>query len=573
MISISTKRYDRRPSQVLAAYFSMEIGLKASMLTYSGGLGVYAGDLLKAAADLELPIVGVSLLPRQGYFQQSIGNGCQTESYPQWNLEKQGLKKLDKTVTVNLCGDDIKIQAWFYEQKGQTGEKVPILFLDTNVEGNQDWMKNYTKVLYGHDPDYRLAQEALLGIGGLRMLRALGYDNIQKYHMNEGHSAVLAAELLRELGDKDKVREKCVFTTHTPVDAGHDRFNEYHYVRPILGHDLANIALSVGFENNGLNMTKLALELSGYVNAVSKKHAQVAKQQFPGYNIQAITNGVHSLTWTSKPIKELLDKNYSGWSISPDKILSDVNLRYNEIIHAQRQAKRTLFDFISAYYPHLDFDPYVLTLGWGRRIADYKRPDLILSDVARLKSIAKATKRRIQIITAGKAHPNDPESKKIIKCMNDQFEKMGGDVEGLFLPNYNMNLGALMTSGVDFWVNTPRPPWEASGTSGMKALHNGVINWSTLDGWFCESHDEGKTGFSIGGPHDGNLEDRGDDNADREDFFRKLEDIVIPLYYEQPRQRARMMINSINEAGVYNTIRAMKEYWNAYGIDDRFKEA
>ena len=570
MSSITAEKYDRKPTNILAAYFSMEIGLKASMPTYSGGLGVLAGDILKAAADLGLPMVGVSLLPRKGYFQQGIGHGRQTESYPEWNLEKKGLRKLDELVTVKLNGKDVKIQAWLYEQKGQTGETVPVLFLDTDVQGNEDWMKICTNVLYGHDQDYRLAQEAILGIGGLRMLRALGFDKVQRYHMNEGHAALLAVELLRELGDKEKVREKCVFTTHTPVGAGHDTFDENVYVRKVLSREISDLALSVGWQDGKLHMSKIALQLSGYTNAVSERHALVANQQFPGYNIKSITNGVHSLTWTSEPIKELLDKNYPGWSIKPDKILPGVNLRYNEIIHAQRQAKKNLFDFINTSFPHVDFDPYVLTLGWARRFAEYKRPALIFQDLEKLSRIAQ--KEPIQIVFAGKAHPNDGLSKDIIKFVNDKINHLSGRVDAVFLPNYNMNLGALMVSGVDFWVNTPRPPLEASGTSGMKALHNGVINWSTLDGWFCESHDEGRTGFSIGPSHDGNLSNGRDNDMDAGDFYSKLEEIIVPLYYEEHKKRARIMINSINEAGVFNTIKVMKEYWNAYGIDNRFRE-
>ena len=543
------------------AYFSMEIGLKADMATYSGGLGVLAGDTLRAAADLGLPLVAVTLVHRNGYFRQHLDAvGGQTESPDSWNVADR-LREMDPRVDVEIEGKTVRLRAWLQEIVGVLGQKVRVYFLDSDLEENDPASRALTDQLYGGDKRYRLSQEVVLGVGGVRMLQALGHDVIETYHMNEGHSALLTLELMRKAafdGGREKlseedislVRERCVFTTHTPVAAGHDRF-PVDLVRSVLGEATWK-RLEGLYAMTELNMTELALRHSRYVNGVARRHGDVTRDMFDGYDVQAITNGVHAATWTSAPVSELFDRHVPGWRED------NLSLRYmtytalEEIDVAHRAAKKNLIDYVETANG-IRLNEETFTIGFARRAAAYKRADLLFDDVERLKAIASRS-GPIQIVYAGKAHPHDEPGKAIIRRIVEAGKSLGEHVVLVYLENYGIELGGLMTSGCDLWLNTPEPLKEASGTSGMKAALNGVPSLSILDGWWVEGHVEGVTGWSIGDAHP-------DRARDANELYDKLETKILPLYYDDcdGYSRVRRYAISIN-GSFFNTERMVSEY-------------
>ena len=543
------------------AYFSMEIGLKADMATYSGGLGVLAGDTLRAAADLGLPLVAVTLVHRNGYFRQHLDAvGGQTESPDSWNVADR-LREMDPRVDVEIEGKTVRLRAWLQEIVGVLGQKVRVYFLDSDLEENDPASRALTDQLYGGDKRYRLSQEVVLGVGGVRMLQALGHDVLETYHMNEGHSALLTLELMRkaafdggreELSEEDisLVRERCVFTTHTPVAAGHDRF-PVDLVRSVLGEATWK-RLEGLYAMTELNMTELALRHSRYVNGVARRHGDVTRDMFDGYDVQAITNGVHAATWTSAPVSELFDRHVPGWRED------NLSLRYmtytalEEIDVAHRAAKKNLIDYVETANG-IRLNEETFTIGFARRAAAYKRADLLFDDVERLKAIASRS-GPIQIVYAGKAHPHDEPGKAIIRRIVEAGKSLGEHVVLVYLENYGIELGGLMTSGCDLWLNTPEPPKEASVTSGMKAALNGVPSLSILDGWWVEGHVEGVTGWSIGDAHP-------DRARDANELYDKLETKILPLYYDDcdGYSRVRRYAISIN-GSFFNTERMVSEY-------------
>jgi starch phosphorylase len=533
------------------AYFSMEIMLDAKIPIYSGGLGVLAGDILHSASDSGLPLVGVTLNYSGGYFHQQInGDGWQVEKPISWSPEDV-LEKLDTTVEVNIGGRNVKVGAWKYELKGAKGHKVPVLLLDTNIEGNDEKDKKINRHLYDADPEERIKQEIILGVAGVRMLDALGYD-IKTYHMNEGHSSFLTLELLRNLSSVDEVKKRCVFTTHTPVSAAHDFFS-YEIVRKHLGSFLPhNIKEFAG--ESGLSMSTLAFSLSGTSNAVSKKHSMVSKKMFPDQKIESLTNGVSLTTWISKPIHNVLESKFPGYRDNPSSLKSALELDDREVWDAHQENKERLIEYIASDTPVL-FSKKVLTIGFARRFTNYKRPYLIFMDTERLKEVSKG---KVQFVFAGKTHPRDHQGKMTLQYVFQNAEKLRKDVKIAFLENYSSEIAKKMVSGCDLWLNTPRIPQEASGTSGMKAAANGVINFSTLDGWWPEglSMDRG-SGFSIGNSVS-------DDQLDSKDIYDKLEKKIIPdFYFEKDGLKTRwieMMKRSISLASYFNTRRLTKEY-------------
>ncbi len=543
------------------AYFSMEIGIDENIPTYSGGLGILAGDTIKSCADLNVPIVGVTLLSENGYFYQKIDeNGNQIELPMQFAVSNF-LKLLPTTTSVKIEDREIKIRAWYYQYKGVGGYIIPVFFLDSNIEGNADWDRNLTKHLYGGDNKYRLAQEIILGIGGVRMLQTLGYTTIDRYHMNEGHAALGTLELYDQLNDVEKVRQQCVFTTHTPIAAGHDQF-DLSYAKPMLGNMFPDFILDdVTFENK-LNMTKLALFFSHYVNGVAKKHGEVSRMMFPGYSIESITNGVHSPTWVSEPFQRLFDKHMPGWRSDPYILRATFSIEKNAIWNAHMEAKRELINFVNKRYNiGMNYDDF--TIGFARRQTAYKRPELLISDPERLKQIAEKA-GPIQIIYAGKAHPKDGTGKESIRKIFEVMKTIQGKIKIAYVHNYDMMIGKKMTAGVDLWLNTPRRPKEASGTSGMKAAHNGVPQFGTLDGWWIEGCIENITGWAIGPEK---TEDReSDDEIDRYDLYDKLESWIIPKYYNDRDNWIRTMRSCIAiNASFFNTNRMIQQYvLNAY---------
>ncbi len=539
------------------AYFSMEIGIDEHIPTYSGGLGILAGDTIKSCADLNVPVVGVTLLSENGYFYQKIDEHGNQIELPIQFVVSDFLKSLPTTTTIQIENREVKLRAWYYPYKGLNDYIVPVFFLDSNLEENTPWDRELTKHLYGGDNKYRLAQEIILGIGGVRMLEELAYNTIDKYHMNEGHAALGTLELYRRFQDVEQVRDQCVFTTHTPVAAGHDQF-DVPIAKSMLGELLPEFILNeVTFEDK-LNMTRLALYFSHYVNGVAKKHGEVSRMMFPGYTIDSITNGVHSRTWVSDPFQKLFDKYMPGWRSDPMILRGAFSIDKNEIWNAHMEAKKKLIDFVNHRYNRgMNYDDF--TIGFARRQTEYKRPDLLISDPERLMKIA-ASKGKLQLIYAGKAHPKDNSGKETIKKIYKIMKELNNEnIKIAFINNYDMQIGKLMTSGVDLWLNTPRRPMEASGTSGMKAAHNGVPQFSTLDGWWIEGRIENITGWAIGS-RKSNEKDSVDDD-DRNDLYKKLENIIIPKFYNDRDNWIRTMRSCIAiNASFFNTDRMIQQY-------------
>jgi len=539
------------------AYFSMEIALSNDIHTYSGGLGVLAGDTIRSSADLKLPLVGVSLVSNRGYFKQELTvDGRQVEYEDPWDPSKE-MKLLPAEVKVLIQSREVSVRAWLYNVVSKTGGVVPVYLLDTNMDGNSAEDREITSFLYGGDEKYRLKQEIVLGIGGVRIIDKLGVD-VRKYHMNEGHSSLLALELLRKFGWViDTVRNFCVFTTHTPIEAGHDKFS-YDLVQEVIGEGKTLDVLKNLGGNDRLNMTLLALNLSNFINGVAKRHQESSRDMFPGYEIHAITNGIHSYTWTCESFKRLYDKYLPGWANEPDLLVRVDSIPAEEIWQAHREAKKLLIDYVNKAI-NVGMSHNALTIGFARRATEYKRANLLFSDLEKLRKING--KGQIQIILAGKAHPRDFSGKRLIEQIFSYIEKLKDDIKIVYLENYNINAAAMLVAGVDVWLNTPLPPQEASGTSGMKAAHNGVINFSVLDGWWIEGWLEDITGWSIG-PHPEepvSFEERSSRELD--DLYNKLEYVIVPMFYTKRDEWIKTMKNSIGKIAYYfNSHRMMHRY-------------
>jgi len=550
----------------LIGYFSMEIGINEDVPTYSGGLGVLAGDTLRSMADLDVPVVGISLIYNKGYFKQKIDqNGNQIESDVEWNPSSE-LTPFDKIITINIEGREVKVKAWMYELTGVNKKVNPIIFLDTNIEENSDYDKSLTSHLYGNDQKYRLCQEIILGIGGVRMLRALGFDNIEKYHMNEGHSALLSLELCKELNYEEnfieKVRKKCIFTTHTPVPAGHDQFDR-NLAEQLLGDMLNDHLKEQIFVNDKLNMTYVGLRFSEFINGVAKKHGEVSRNMFPGYHIESITNGVHSAFWTSKHFQKLYNEFLPTWKTDSFSLRYILGIPKEKIWDAHIESKKELMKYINNNY-YVGMNTESFTIGFARRSATYKRGDMLFEDLNRLLKIAEKFTQGIQIIYAGKAHPNDGEGKDIIKKIIHKMQEIKHEIKVCYVEDYDISKAKLLVAGVDLWLNTPQRPKEASGTSGMKAAHNGVPQLSTLDGWWLEGLIENVTGWGIGS-HPNDAEETNHEE-DVEDMYTKLEYIIIPKFYNEREEWIKIMQHCIAINGAFfNTHRMAQQYvLNAY---------
>ncbi len=559
------------PSRRRIAYFSMEVGIDPRLPIYSGGLGVLAGDTLRSFADLKMPVVGVSLLYRRGYFRQTLdAAGNQHEHAVEWN-PADVLRPLPTVVTVTIEGRPVAVRAWEYEVRGSTGWTVPLILLDSDVEQNTAGDRELSGWLYGGDQRYRLAQEIMLGIGGVRMLRALGYRDVERFHMNEGHASLLAVELLREQPDAgplvrsiDAVRRQCVFTTHTPVPAGHDQF-PYELVDAVLGGVVPLDELRMLGGQERLNMTLLALNLASYVNGVAKRHGEVSQQLFPGYAIDAVTNGVHSFAWTCDAFRRLYDRHIPGWARDPFSLRHAINIPPGEIWQAHLEAKGALLEQVRRR-TSCALSVETLTIGFARRATAYKRADLLFRDPGRLANVTRQA-GPLQLVFAGKAHPRDEPGKDLIRGIFRAAEAMNHEVAVAYLEEYDIELARLLTSGVDLWLNTPLRPLEASGTSGMKAAHNGVPSLSVLDGWWIEGHVEGMTGWSIGrGPDVPPGDAEGESRRDAAELYEKLERVIVPLFYRERAGWIDVMRRAIAfNASFFNTHRMVQQYAaNAY---------
>lgn len=580
------------PHEHSIAYFSMEIAVDPAMPTYSGGLGILAGDTLRSCADLRVPIIAVTLLHRKGYLRQSFDpTGWQRELPSEWDVE-QHLTALPQRAAVHIENRTVILRAWRYDVSGINGAKVPVFLLDTDVPENTAWDRTLTHFLYGGDAYYRICQEVVLGIGGLRMIRALGYDGIRRFHMNEGHASLLTLALLDEdakragrksinSADIDAVQKRCIFTTHTPVAAGHDQFamdlvgrvfssrQGFLDTCDVFCSDVVRRVVrmeqpSAGLENlfsprNTLNLTYLALNLSHYVNGVARRHAEVSREMFGEQQIDAISNGVHAATWTAPPFQGVFDRHIPGWKADNYSLRYALGIPTHELWEAHLVAKDRLVAHIREH-AQVVFDPQVLTLGFARRSTPYKRPDLLFFDVARLEAIA-ARVGHLQIVYGGKAHPNDSGGKEIIQRILRLRDSLRANVAVVYLENYDMEIARLVTAGVDVWLNTPLPPLEASGTSGMKAALNGVPSLSILDGWWLEGCIEGVTGWAIG-DHRVSSAAAADRNArDAASLYDQLEHVVAPLFYRERPRFLEVMRHAIALNGsFFNTQRMVQQY-------------
>ena len=546
------------------AYFSMETALHNDIPTYSGGLGILAGDTMRSAVDLEIPMVGVSLVSRAGYFRQELdADGNQIEHEDPWEPTKWAVP-LNAKVSVTIAGRDVWVMGWLYVLEGHMNGRQPVILLDTDIDDNNEVDRQITDFLYGGDQAYRLKQEIVLGVGGVRLLLALGFD-IHKYHMNEGHSALLVLELLRRFAyapsdlhtgesryDVPRVREMCSFTTHTPVEAGHDKFS-YDLVTQTLD-DLVDLTMLKSLAGqDSLNMTQLALNMSEYVNGVAERHAELSRKMYPGYRVHAITNGVHPYTWTHAGFVRLYDQYLPGWCHEPELLVrADCCIPAERIRQAHEEARQGLLGLIQERLS-VSLDPKVPMLGFARRMTAYKRPDMLFSDLDRLRSIAG--KWPFQVVLAGKAHPRDDGGKDLIRRLHQHIRDLDGAVPVVYLPDYDMKVALAMVAGVDLWLNTPLRPYEASGTSGMKAAFNAVPSLSVLDGWWIEGYIEGVTGWAIG-----DISESSNGN-DAESLYRKLEQVILPMYYEQSDQWTRVMLGAMSKnASFFNSHRMMRRY-------------
>lgn len=530
------------------AYFSMEIALENEIKTFAGGLGVLAGDILRSASEKKIPMIGVTLLNKNGYFKQIINDKGKQEEFPdKSNYSKLSL--LSHKIIIKISNDTVLIRAWKYLLKSGDGLEIPIYLLDSDWPENREKHRRLSENLYDGDLRKKLKQSIVLGRAGVKLLNKLGYKDI-KIHLNEGHGALAAVELFlnsKKTKNKDRIKEvkkRIVFTTHTPIPAGHDIFFGEFLLKyqPDFPKHVKGL-----IENDTINFTKLALFFSSYANSVSLKHQKVSQKMFPQYKIEAITNGVNSLFWTSEEFKELFNKFIPSWKEN-NSLLSRANkIPLNEIKEAHLKAKRRLINFIEEK-KGIKFKDDVFIITFARRFAPYKRPSLLLDDLNSLKKINKQV-GKIQIIYAGKAHPKDEVGKTLISEVNKRIKKISSEIKIVFLENYDLEMAKLLVSGSDLWLNNPVAPNEASATSGMKAAHNGVPQVSTWDGWWPEAYHKGKTGWTI------------KEKDETNNLYELLSKEIIPLYYKKPEKYLKICRQAISlNAAKFNTQRVIMDY-------------
>jgi starch phosphorylase len=574
-----------RPEDFLVAYFSAEFGLDESLPVYSGGLGILSGDHLKAASELGVPLVGVGLFYRRGYFNQRLDeHDRQVERYPRNYTSRLPLELVPMAPVVELADESgelvpVRLGVW----RAQVG-RVSLYLLDTKVGGNPDWARDVTDVLYGGDRMNRIRQELVLGVGGVRVLRRLGLAPTV-FHMNEGHSAFFQLERLRELVEDGRLaaadaleylRASTVFTTHTPVPAGNEQFDP-KLVRQHVGELVSRCGLKWGEfaalgkvdpKDTHFGMTPFALRTSRFANGVSELHGEVSREMWHplwpnralhDVPITSVTNGVHQRTWISGELEQLLGDTDPQFERAREVAAAD-------LWSAHASAKRRLLGHIATTRGTRELDPDVLTIGLARRFATYKRSSLLFTRPDRLAALLADPERPIQVLVAGKAHPQDEAGKDVIQRVLEFTRTPAAAGRVVFLEDYEMTLARRLVQGVDVWLNTPRRPYEASGTSGMKAALNGVLNCSILDGWWAEAASPAY-GWAIGaGDALGELGDAAQDEADADALFAVLEEDVIPTYYERdedglPQRWIALMRESIAELGPrFGTARMVSEY-------------
>ena len=543
----------------VVGYFTAEIGLWSELHTYSGGLGVLAGDHVKSAADAEIPLVGVTLLYRKGYGRQHLDkDGVQTETYrdldPAQHLQDAGMD-----ISLPLDGGELWAKVWRADIIGVTGHVVPVYFLDTFHPKNSEKHLDLGLTLYGGDDWVRIRQEYLLGVGGLRLLDKLGHE-VDGLHLNEGHCTFALLEMLGKGWSREELAKRVLFTTHTPVPAGHDRF-EWDAVEEVLGDllpsDAKQLVIDAGDPEEGrrISMSHLAVALSGPVNAVSNLNAWVASSMFADHHIAPITNGVHHITWTSPMMGKLFDEQLPGWREDPTKLAHAGKIPTEELTEARGVARKVLRELVQTS-TGVRLDKNRLTIGFARRFATYKRANLVFSDLERLREIGAG---KIQFVFSGKAHPRDEGGKALIKSIFDSAKDLENEIPVAFLEDYSMATGLAMTGGVDIWLNNPIRPMEASGTSGMKAAMNGVPNCSILDGWWPEGCEHGVNGWAIG-----EADDERDDVRDAKNVLDVIENEVLPAWDEGDEKWCEIMRASIATSARFTGARMISDYLRFY---------
>jgi len=528
------------------AYLSMEIAIENNIKTYAGGLGILAGDILKSTAEKSFPMVGITLLSRHGYFKQKINSSGEQIELIDRDYDFSLLKKLDVEVRVKIGVEDVRVGVWQYIIPGSENFEIPVYFLDTNIRGNKTVYKKLSAKLYGGDSEFRLCQEIVLGRGGVKMLQALGYNHIKKYHLNEGHASFVPIELFSESGaanDNDKIneiRKQCVFTTHTPIKTIYDEFPLQMLLKnqPDFPAHLPGL-----IKDKKINTLELGIYFSAFVNGVSKMHRDLLNNIFQDKDIRAVTNGVNSIFWTTEEFKNLYDKYLPGWRKNNSLLRQADKISSADIWSAHLKNKRQLLDYLKTN-KKINWQENIFTIGFARRFTNYKQPLLLFVDLERLIEILEAS-GGAQIILAGKAHLRDTSGQEAIKKIY-QIKKNYPKLKIVFLENYNLDLARLIIAGVDLWLNTPLPPQEACGTSGMKAAHNGIPQLSTLDGWWPEGYIKGKTGWAFSGA---------------DELYETLKKEIMPLYYQSPAEWQEIMKNVISlNASQFNTGRVLDQY-------------
>jgi len=536
----------------------MEFALKSDMPNYAGGLGVLATDLLRACADMGKKVAGMTLMYHRS-------------DDPKLSFKPgEDFKKRDEVVHIHIEDRNVSVGVWEYIFKGEKGD-VPLYFLDTNLPENKRWDRDITKDLYAMDRYTRLAQEGVLGFAGVRMLRELGYSDIETFHMNEGHAAFLTTELAKEMNfDDEAVKKHCVFTTHTPIAAGHDHFG-YKLVHSVMGEKVPwHIRRLAG--DKDLSMTHLALNMSKASNAVSKNHKEVCERMYPDHPFEFITNGIHLPTWIAPNLSALYDKHLKGWKVDPKKLLKASDIPTKELTKARLENKKKLIDYINAqpeYFPipadELEekdmMDVETLTIVFARRFVPYKRPLLIFSDLEKLRKVGF---NKLQLIFAGPYQSGNDFAMETINQLMHIGQALRGQIKVAVLPDYNLDIANYLVQGADVWLNNPEPPLEASGTSGMKAAINGALNLSILDGWWVEGYEQSPQSGWAFGKKSITKSSLNRDQEDAEGLYVALEEVID--CYEKPKEWCERIKNAISLGAHFNTQRCIEEYeskmWN-----------
>jgi len=539
----------------VVAYFSMEIALDDQIPNYAGGLGVLAADILYSAADMKIPMIGVSLI-----YHQSENKNLAFDP-------TKFMEKLPQQILLPIENRKMVVNIYRFEIVGQSGFKIPIYFLSSNNKVNVRWDRDLTKNLYASDPYTRLGQEYILGAGGVKVLEELG-EKVDIYHMNEGHSALLTLELLKQEKDQNQVKSKCTFTTHTPVAAGHDYF-DYPLVTKTIGDIIpANIRSLSIFER--LGMTQLAMNLSKCSNSVSLRHNDVCRKMFPGRDFKNVTNGIYHKRWIGSEMAKLFDKFLNGWETDPGMFKKVHDLPHQELLKAKLAEKKLLIKWInshSEYFPFADvedhdlFDENILTLGFARRFVPYKRPELIFHNLEQLRKLGY---EKLQLIFAGHCNPGDWFCEQVKQTLTDYAHQLRGQIKLVILPDYNLVTALKLVAGCDVWLNNPIQPMEASGTSGMKAALNGGLNLSILDGWWIEGYNMNPlSGWRFGSNF---VENNNSSDIDAAELYKNLEELIDCYYHNNDQWIARMKA-AISLIDFFNTNRVVEQYQqNIWGL-------